>query len=114
MEHSIGIPEHTKASILDHEETVPTGMVHIDDPDRTGEILCALAQDLFGRIDEHDSDSFFLRLLQLERHAGLRELAPLECGGTRRWPSCFDVGLVLEKFLLRFVLPPGPEERLGQ
>src|SRR5207302_7198224 len=97
---------------LNHEETVPTCMVRINHPDRTREMLCAIAQDLFGRIDKPDSDSFFVRLLQLERHPGLGVLAPLECGGARRGFS--GVGLVQLKLLLRLILPPCAAERLGQ
>src|SRR5205807_9224860 len=67
MESAIGIPEQAKGAtrtwhrpFLNHEETVPTCMVRINHPDRTREMLCAIAQDLFGRIDKPDSDSFFV------------------------------------------------------
>src|SRR2546426_10935352 len=115
MERAVAIPEQSKGAtrtwhrpFLDHEETVPTCMVRINYPDRTGEILCAIAQGLFGRINKPDSDSFFLRLLQFERHPGLGVLAPLERGDAHRGPS-FDVGLVLLKLLLRLILPPRAE-----
>src|SRR5712691_1580488 len=78
MESAIGIPEQAKGAtrtwhrpLLDYEETVPTGMIRINHPDRAGEILCAIAQGLFGRVNEPDLDSFFVGLLQLERHPGL-------------------------------------------
>src|SRR5947207_4356871 len=119
MESAIAIPEHAKGAtrtwhrpLLNDEETVPTCMVRINHPDRTGEILCPIAKGLFGRINKPDSDSFFVRLLELERHAGLGVLAPLECGGARREPS--GVGLVQLKLLLRLILPSCAEERLGQ
>src|SRR5439155_21973462 len=118
MESTIGIPEQAKGAtrtwhwpLLDHEETVPTCMVRINHPDRTGEIH-SIAQDFFGRVNKPDSDSFFVRLLQLERHPGLGVLAPLECGSARRGPS--GIGLVQLKLLLRLILPPCAEERLGQ
>src|SRR5437867_2409803 len=70
MESAIGIPEQAKGGpyvrsatrtshlpLLDHEETVPTGMVRINHPDGTGEILRAIAQGLFGCINKPDSDS---------------------------------------------------------
>src|SRR5438309_9014365 len=108
MESAIGIPEQAKGAtrtwhrpFLNHEETVPTCMVRINHPDWTGEIR-PITQDFFGRIDEPDSDSFFVRLLQLERHASLGVLVLLECGGARREPS--GVGLVQLKLLLRLIL----------
>src|SRR5437764_1247795 len=119
MESTIAIPEQAKGAtrtwhrpLLNDEETVPTCMVRINHPDRTGEILCPIAKGLFGRINKPDSDSFFVRLLELERHAGLGVLAPLECGSARRGPS--GIGLVQLKLLLRLILPPCAVERLGQ
>src|SRR2546427_6607419 len=63
MESAIGIPEQAKGAtrtwhrlLLHHEETVPTCMVCINHPDRTGEIH-PIAQGLFGRINKPDSDS---------------------------------------------------------
>src|SRR5439155_20545688 len=118
MESAIGIPEQAKSAtrtwrrpFLNHEETVPTCIVRINHPDWTGEIL-PIAQDFFGCIDKPDSDSFLVRLLQLERHPGLGVLAPLECGGARRGLS--GVGLVQLNLLLRLILPTRAEERLGQ
>src|SRR6266496_6599176 len=68
MERALGIPKQAKAlSLLDHEETVPTSMVRINHRNGTGEILGDIAQHLFGHIDKPDSDSFLIRLLQLER-----------------------------------------------
>src|SRR6266516_7092674 len=111
MESAIGIPEQAKGAtrtwhrpLLNHEKTVPTCMVHINHPDRTGEIH-PIAQGLFGRINKPDADSCFVRLLQLERHPYLGVLAPLECGGAHCGPSTLGVGLVLLKLLLRLILP---------
>src|SRR5438034_8076859 len=94
MESAIGIPEHAKAPPspfpnslpspptvlgkgegwgggLDHEETVPTCMVRINHPDRTGEILSAIAEGLFGRINKPHFNSVFVRLFESEGHSGL-------------------------------------------
>src|SRR6266436_3635619 len=61
MENAVGIPEQAKGAtrtwhrpLLNHEETVPTCMVCINQPDGTGEILCAITQGLFGRINKPD------------------------------------------------------------
>src|SRR6266513_3933345 len=98
MESAIGIPEQAKGAtrtwhrpFLNDEETIPTGMVRINHPDRSGEILCQIAQDLFSCVNKPDSDSFFVRLLQLERPPSLGVLAPLECSGAHRGSS--GVGL---------------------
>src|SRR5438046_3132533 len=121
MERAIGIPEQAKGAtrtwprtLLDHEETIPTCMVRINHPDRTGEILCAIAQGLFGRINKPDSDSFFVRLLQLERHPGLGVLAPLECGGAHGGPSSLGVCLVPLRLLLSLILTSCSESTTGR
>ena len=89
-------------------------MVRIDDRDRTGKILGTVAEGLLGPIHKSDSDSFLLRLLKFERHAGLGELAPLKGAVVHSGPASFEIGLVPLKFLLRLLLPTGAKKRLGQ
>src|SRR5688500_18483504 len=107
MENAIAIPEQAKAALLDHEQTVPSSTIYVDHRDRAGEILRAVAERLFGRINELYFDSFFFRLVEFERNARLRELASLERGRVDR--PAFDVGLMKLQLALCLLLPPGAD-----
>ena len=113
--HAVGVQEQTKASpLLDHKETVPTRSVHIGQPDRTGELMRRISKHLIRRVNEFDSDSFALRLIQPERNAGTGMYAPLEHTGPHRRPLSLDIVLMQLQLELCLLLSPGPQERLGQ
>ena len=90
-------------------------MVHINHPDRTGEILL-----------RHRPRSLWSHPRNCTFTPSLSGCSSLK--GTRAWvylllsnvamvagrPSDFEAGLVLLKLLLRLLLPPGAKERLGQ